>query len=96
MPNAVTLSQYFMRHGYTAMGAGKIYHGRYPDPASWDDYFPAKNRNRPADPLPSRRPINGIPNTAHFDWGPLDVDDAEMGDHKVVDWVTGQLAMNHA
>jgi len=36
--NAVTLSQYFMRHGYRAESLGKIFHvghGNYNDPASW-------------------------------------------------------------
>ena len=36
--NAVTLSQYFMRHGYRAEGLGKIFHvghGNHEDPASW-------------------------------------------------------------
>ncbi len=91
MPNAVTLSQHFMQHGYTAMGAGKIYHGRYPDPASWDVYFPSKEKPRPADPGPAGKPLNGIERTGHFDWGPLQVADDQMSDHKVVEWVTDQL-----
>ena len=36
--NAVTLTQYFMRHGYRAEGLGKIFHvghGNHEDPASW-------------------------------------------------------------
>jgi iduronate 2-sulfatase len=36
--NAVTLSQYFMQHGYRAEGIGKIFHvghGNHEDPASW-------------------------------------------------------------
>jgi iduronate 2-sulfatase len=36
--NAVTLPQYFMRHGYRAEGLGKIFHvghGNHEDPASW-------------------------------------------------------------
>ena len=36
--NAVTLSQYFMRHGYRAEALGKIFHvghGNHDDPASW-------------------------------------------------------------
>ncbi len=37
-PDAVTLSQYFMRHGYRAEGLGKIFHvghGNHEDPDSW-------------------------------------------------------------
>jgi arylsulfatase A-like enzyme len=95
MPDAVTLPQHFMKHGYTALGSGKIYHGAFPDPPSWDEYWPSQTNNRPPDPLPPNRPLNGIPKTAHFDWGPVDVDDAEMGDTQVVDWVIRQLNRPH-
>lgn len=95
LPDAVTLPQHFMQHGYTALGAGKIYHGSYPDPPSWDTYFPSQKKNKPNDPQPLNRPVNGIPRTAHFDWGPVDVEDAEMGDAQVADWVISQLRKEH-
>ena len=45
--NAVTLSQYFMRHGYRAEALGKIFHvghGNHEDPASWSvPHFVAKS-----------------------------------------------------
>jgi arylsulfatase A-like enzyme len=90
----VTLSQHFMLHGYRAVGSGKIYHGRYPDPESWDEYWPSQTQNRPGDPSPKVRSVSGL-NAAHFDWGPVDVDDSEMGDTQVVDWVIGQLQQQH-
>ncbi|HJO10067.1 MAG TPA: sulfatase, partial [Verrucomicrobiota bacterium] len=34
-PKAVTLPQWLRRHGYTAVGHGKIYHNPTPDPQSW-------------------------------------------------------------
>ena len=92
MPDAVTLPQHFMAHGYRVTGAGKIFHGAYPDPASWHVYWPSKTRNRPGDPMPKNRPLNGIPNTAHFDWGPVEARDEEMGDWQVADWAREQLA----
>ena len=91
LPHAVTLAQHFMANGYIALGAGKIFHGAFPDPPSWNEYYPSKTRTRPDDPLPQGRPLNGIPKTAHFDWGPVDVTDSEMGDAKVVDWISEQL-----
>lgn len=96
MPDAVTIPQHFMAHGYRAIGSGKIYHGSHPDPASWDDYFPSKEKQKPDDPLPKRRPINGIAGTAHFDWGPVNASDSEMGDSKVASWVIEQLGKKHA
>ena len=95
MPNAVTLPQHFMTHGYTAMGAGKIFHGRFPDPPSWDVYYPSKTQTKPKDPEPPGRPLNGIPKTAHFDWGPVEVLDSAMGDAKVADWVIEQLGKEY-
>ncbi len=81
MPNAVTLPQHFMANGYVVHGGGKIFHGGFKDPASWQRYFP-----RPADPLPANRPLNGLKRTAHFDWGPVEASDDEMGDARVVSW----------
>ena len=95
LPDVQTLPQYFMAHGYRVMGGGKIFHDRYPDPPSWHQYFPSPTQPRPDDPLPSGRPLNGIPDTAHFDWGPVDVSNEEMGDWKVTDWAIEQLGKEH-
>ncbi|MEM8671065.1 MAG: sulfatase [Planctomycetota bacterium] len=95
LPDAVTLPQHFMASGYTAIGSGKIYHGSFPDPASWDDYFPSKTKQKPGDPTPEGRPLNGIKRTSHFDWGPVDAKDSDMGDAKVADWVIEQLGKQH-
>jgi len=93
--DAITIPQHFRAHGYRAIGGGKIYHGAFPDPVSWDDYFPSQQKNKPDDPVPPHRPVNGIPNTAHFDWGPVKVPDSAMGDMKVVDWAADQLHRKH-
>jgi len=95
LENAVTIPQHFMAHGYSAVGGGKIYHGGFPDPPSWQSYFPSQKQNKPDDPMPPNRPINGIPNTAHFDWGPVDNPDEDMGDRKVAAWATKQLQKKH-
>ena len=47
LENAVTIPQHFMAHGYTAVGGGKIYHGAFPDPPSWQDYFPSQQKRSP-------------------------------------------------
>ncbi len=90
LPDAVTLPQHFMAHGYKVHGGGKIFHGAFEDPASWQFYLP-----RPRDPVPESRPVNGIPNTAHFDWGPVEVGDQSMGDTQVVDWGVKFLGEKH-
>ena len=90
MPKAVTLPQHFMAHGYRVVGGGKIFHGGYPDPASWHEYV-----KQGPDPMPPNRPLNGIPKTAHFDWGPIDVSDDEMDDSKIAKWATKYLSQEH-
>ncbi|MEE8452364.1 MAG: sulfatase [Thermoguttaceae bacterium] len=90
LPDAVTLPQHFMAAGYKVHGGGKIFHGRFQDPQSWQVYF-----NRPADPLPEVRPVNGIPKTAHFDWGPVKVGDEAMGDTHVTDFGIEFLGQEH-
>jgi len=90
MPKAVTLPRHFMDHGYAVFGCGKIFHGSYPDPEAWHEY-----RKRGGDPRPAKLPANGIPRTAHFDWGPVNAPDAEMDDHKTVDWAIEKLGRKH-
>lgn len=36
-PGAVTMPQYFARHGYHTVNAGKIFHNYMPDSVSWDE-----------------------------------------------------------
>lgn len=90
LPDAVTLPQHFMANGYHVMGGGKIFHGKFNDMASWHEYY-----QRPDDPVPPNRPLNGIKNAAHFDWGPLDADDEDMGDFKLVNWAAERLQQKH-
>jgi arylsulfatase A-like enzyme len=95
LKNAVTMPQHFMSNGYRVMGGGKIYHGHFPDPESWHEYFPSQQKNRPDDPSPPELPVNGIPRTGHFDWGPVDVPDSAMGDMKTAEWAIGELSKKH-
>ena len=91
LPRAVTLLQYFRMNGYTAKGGGKIFHGanRSGDPASWDFYFKAPRTkakySRPAD----------LPALAWAPWGPLDNEDGDMLDAKVVSWAISELEKTH-
>ena len=87
MPNAVTLPQHFMAHGYHAVGSGKIYHGRYPDPPSWHDYL-----KKTGDPKPTKAVLADPQSRAGgVVWGVLDVPDDAMDDHSVVNWAIQQL-----
>lgn len=90
MPDAVTLPQFFAKHGYHVVGGGKIFHGRYEEPNNWHEYF-----SRGSDPNPEQLPANGIPNTSHFDWGPVPDNDQAMNDYRVVSWAIDKLNEKH-
>ena len=89
LPDAVTLPQLFRREGYRVQGGGKLFHGAWPDPPSWDAYFPSQEINRPADPLPEVVPRNGP--TSAGDWAALDLEDGEFSDGKVARWAVERL-----
>jgi arylsulfatase A-like enzyme len=95
LAHATTMPSYFRAHGYRVEGAGKIYHTLHPDRRSWDDYFPSKHATQPPDILAPDAPLNGIPETAHFDWGAVHVEQDEMADSAVADWVSGRLSAHH-
>lgn len=88
LPSAVTIPQHFMAAGYEVKARGKIYH--FQDPPSWQEYIP-----KGADPLPPGRPLNGIPNAAQFDWGPVDARDEDMDDYRVAQWGAQFLGQKH-
>lgn len=94
MPHALTIPQYFTAHGYWSAGSGKIYHGAFPDPASWDHYHPDQKKNKYPDPAPPKKNNNGL-GRAHFDWTSLPQSDEAMGDFKTATWISGQLKKSH-
>ncbi len=91
LPGVTTLPRYFREHGYFTAGSGKVFHTTFPDPDSWDDFWPSKTTQRPWDPEPEGRPLNGLAGDPRFDWGPVPVPVEEMADARVADWVARQL-----
>jgi arylsulfatase A-like enzyme len=92
MPDAVTLPQHFMAHGYKAIARGKIYHGGWPDtnPGAWDEYIP--KGGDPAPDTSNPRYANPISNVF---WGPVNGTEEEMDDYKVASWTADQLNTKH-
>lgn len=90
LPDAVTLPQHFMLHGYRALGGGKTFHGSQNDAASWEAYHQFNGFLRPPSP-----PVNGINKTAHFDWSGLDVENEETTDTQLADWASNYLSEDH-
>lgn len=95
LPDVVTLPQYFRDHGYWVGGAGKIYHNDQPDPGSWDEYFPSKEKHMPDYFYPVPGGTVGMPPFEHmygdFDWSPIDLQDEQTGDFQSVSWVIERL-----
>lgn len=89
LPDVVTLPQHFRAQGYRVTGAGKVFHGPWPDPASWDEYWPSQEQCRPFDVLPQDPPLHGLSRVN--DWGGLPVDDARMSDGQVARWAARRL-----
>jgi arylsulfatase A-like enzyme len=89
--DAVTLPQHFKAHGYRVVGTGKIFHGAFNDPASWDEY-----RRRPSDPNPTAQVRNDPHSKAGgIVWGPLDVEDSATGDYQLVEFAAEFLQQKH-
>jgi arylsulfatase A-like enzyme len=91
---AVTLPRYFSNHGYFSTGVGKITHGKFPDPASWDDFYPNLRSQGMDGAAPSEINMNGL-NNKNFDWGPLDVADSDMKDGKITQHTIDMLGKNY-
>jgi len=91
MPDAVTLPQHFTRHGYHSTGAGKIFHGRYEDPASWEHYAKKQGDPKPK-PAVAKDPHS---RAGGIVWGVLDVADEEMNDYHTASYAIKYLEKDH-
>ncbi len=93
--NCVTLPQYFRQNGYLTTGSGKVYHGKFPDPMSWDSYVPSLFNQSHSGAGPDHHPVNGMAGMGNLDWGPMDVADEDMQDYKAVSYCVEQLGTRH-
>lgn len=91
LQNVQTIGQHFRSNGYYTAGAGKIFHYDQVDTLGWDDYYPSILKPMPDDNFPDKRPANMPPFKYMynmFDWGPLLIDDEDMGDSESVSYIT--------
>ncbi|MEZ5277636.1 MAG: sulfatase [Opitutaceae bacterium] len=105
LPGVVTLPDWFRKHGYLAVGVGKVFD--IPDPASWDDYFfwdpgameseGVERYYEPPAPQPLVRPATDLSRKygANIDFAPLDEAESAMPDHQVVDLARKFLWESH-
>ncbi|MHC4994715.1 MAG: sulfatase [Planctomycetota bacterium] len=102
-PDAVTLPRYFKDHGYHVAGGGKVHHHTdgFNPPDQWDEYSPLlddKNlvqdmlRKQGRQYLTDRMPRH--PNGS-LDWGPVPLDDTQMGDGRTLRFAEEFLRRKH-
>lgn len=101
LPDAELIPKFFSRHGYWSAGSGKLLH-YFIDAASWDEYFPTKEKENPFPPTfdPPNRPISlpvgGPWQYVETDWAALEVSDEVCGgDWSVTKWIGEQLQRPH-
>jgi arylsulfatase A-like enzyme len=85
-----TLNQYFRRHGYETLTAGKIYHGGYGrNDREWDRIGPGSGPGvKPPEKLVPPTPDGNHP---LMDWGVFPHQDEEKGDYQVASWCVKQF-----
>lgn len=98
LPEAVTLPQHFMAHGYRTEGAGKIFHhhygGAFHDKASFDEFLMMPD---PPDALMPEKKLNNLPNygSPNTDWGPWPANEADAVDVRTANFVIRSLKKKH-
>jgi len=96
LPDLVTIPAHFKAHGYTTVGAGKIFHHTYGNnpPESWHSFQPLGFKDNAfayddleryglseAVPVPTEFPFSGVSlYSKEVDWGAFDKPEAEFDD----------------
>lgn len=88
--DSISLQQYFMAHGYTSLGVGKVFHTGS-DPLSYHQYGGEMGAFGPRPEkkisLPEGHPL--------WDWGAYPDRDEEMPDYKIAQWAKAKLEQDH-
>lgn len=87
IPEDLTLTTAFRKGGYYVCGSGKIYHDSFRRRSEWDDYL--EQAGEGGDPVPE-----GNPGVGAIKFGPLDCDDRDLREWKVVDYAEGAIAQD--
>jgi arylsulfatase A-like enzyme len=86
IPEEKTLTAAFRRAGYFVCGAGKIYHESYKRNEDWNDYL----ENTGRDPKPT-----GNDGVGGIKFAPLQCEDEDLREWKIVDYGIRELAKTH-
>ena len=103
-PDWITLPHYFKNNGYYVAGGGKVHHHTegFNPPDQWNEYLPLVEDkdlikyylNKRGE---NREYLTDMPRhpNGSLDWGPLEVDDLEMGDGHTINWAREFLKRKH-
>ncbi len=100
LKNALTIPQWFSKHGYFTTARGKIFHsanGEKADTISWDKWVKTSG-GYGAIKKEKGYLANGIPTGEaddNFDWGPTDAEFEETQDYITAKWAAEQLQKNY-
>jgi arylsulfatase A-like enzyme len=83
--SAQMLGTSFRKAGYHVAGAGKIYHGSFPKPTEWDDYFQGMGRKE----------ANVDGGVGGIRFAPFKGGDDAVSDYSIVDYCIQQLGKKH-
>ncbi|MES2705674.1 MAG: sulfatase [Verrucomicrobiota bacterium] len=87
IPPEKTLISTFRNAGYLTLGSGKLYHGGFDRTSEWDDYLQNEGKLGPQ-PTGSKG-VGGIR------FGVIEGDDADLSDHRIVNYGIDQLGKKH-
>lgn len=104
LKSALTLPQWFSKHGYFTTQRGKIFHhpsGKWADTLSWDKHVRLKGEGMNKHPLRGDSLlVNGMPYQTlfqtHFDWGIYpNLETEGSSDFKTAQWAANELNRQH-
>ena len=91
---AVTIPEYFGKHGYHTMAVGKIYHRVADGEGSWDEFGGRTGWSWMGD-IVGPQGVSGLPEPSIFDFGPVPIAADDMNDGQSTDWAIQQLRKKH-
>ncbi|MCX7886480.1 MAG: sulfatase [Verrucomicrobiae bacterium] len=90
--DATTLPLHFKDQGYYVAGAGKIYHGSFPRPSDWHDYFSGDSSEEDDRRGRQRGQFTHVaPDASNIIIGPIAGDDNTMPDYHFVSYIIRKL-----
>ena len=96
LTGVASLTQHFRRHGYVALGGGKIYPSLSDPKRHWDVYRPFERpANQKRDPDVVLSKLTGLHPRDGFDWGAVEYEQQELSDVQLADWAIRVLQGEH-